>query len=42
MEWKTDVILPVVVDTMRVAGVSLPDTTALEEASTVMGSRGVL
>lgn len=36
-EWKTEVILPVVVEMTMVASVIRPDTTALEEASTVMG-----
>jgi hypothetical protein len=37
-----EVILPVVFDTTIVASVSLPATTALEEASTVMGWNGWL
>jgi hypothetical protein len=41
-EWKMEVILPVVFDTTIVASVSLPATTALEEASTVMGWNGWL
>lgn len=36
-EWKIAVILPVVLDTTMVASVNLPDTTALDEARTVIG-----
>lgn len=36
-EWKIDVILPVFVEMTTVAAVSPPETTALEEASTVIG-----
>ena len=36
MEWKTDVILPVLCEMTIVAAVSRPETTAREEASTVI------
>ena len=39
-EWKIDVILPVFSETMIVASVSRPATTALEEAMTLMGWDG--
>ena len=35
-EWKTDVILPVLCEMTIVAAVSRPETTAREEARTVM------
>ena len=35
-EWKTDVILPVLCERTIVAAVSRPETTAREEASTVI------
>ena len=35
-EWKTDVILPVLCEMTIVAAVSRPETTAREEASTVI------
>ena len=35
-EWKTDVILPVLCETTIVAAVSRPETTARDEASTVI------
>jgi hypothetical protein len=41
-EWKMDVILPVRLDTTIVASVKRPETTALEEAITVIGCAGWL
>ena len=41
-EWKTDVILPVLCEITIVAAVSRSETTAREEASTVIEGRCVV
>ena len=41
-EWKTDVILPVLCEMTIVAAVCRPETTAREEASTVIEDRCVV
>ena len=40
-EWKTDMIFPVFCEITIVAAVSRPETTAREEASTVIEGGGV-